>query len=139
MKKLSIILFLLLFNSCVTNYYYVNIEEDTTIYSSKNGTESIILVPKGSSVYITKSDKTYRKIKWKNYKGWVLNPVYNSSINTSNNISSTAGNSNYTSSPSKSHTTSSKAYSGGTVYVKGYTRKNGTYVKPHTRSAPKRR
>jgi hypothetical protein len=26
--------------------------------------------------------------------------------------------------------------SDGTVYVKGYTRKDGTYVRPHTRSAP---
>ncbi|RZL17069.1 MAG: hypothetical protein EOO89_09790 [Pedobacter sp.] len=27
---------------------------------------------------------------------------------------------------------------GGTVHVKGYTRKDGTYVRPHTRSAPRR-
>jgi hypothetical protein len=29
--------------------------------------------------------------------------------------------------------------SGGRVYVSGYTRKNGTYVRPHTRSAPRRK
>jgi hypothetical protein len=29
-----------------------------------------------------------------------------------------------------------KSSSGGTVQVKGYYRKNGTYVQPHTRSAP---
>jgi sRNA-binding protein len=34
---------------------------------------------------------------------------------------------------------SDRAYSGGTVYVHGYTTKNGTYVAPHTRSAPSRR
>lgn len=34
--------------------------------------------------------------------------------------------------------TSSGSYSGGTVHVKGYYHKNGTYVKPHTRSAPSR-
>lgn len=28
---------------------------------------------------------------------------------------------------------------GGTVHVRGYYRKNGTYVRPHTRSAPRRR
>jgi hypothetical protein len=27
---------------------------------------------------------------------------------------------------------------GGSVYVRGYTRKNGTYVSPHTRSRPRR-
>lgn len=30
-------------------------------------------------------------------------------------------------------------YSGGPVYVKGYYRKDGTYVRPHTRRAPRRR
>jgi hypothetical protein len=29
--------------------------------------------------------------------------------------------------------------SGGRVSVRGYTRKDGTYVRPHTRSAPRRR
>ena len=33
---------------------------------------------------------------------------------------------------------SSSSYSGGTVHVKGYYRKDGTYVKSHTRSAPSR-
>jgi hypothetical protein len=28
---------------------------------------------------------------------------------------------------------------GGTVHVRGYTRKDGTYVRPHTRSAPRGR
>jgi hypothetical protein len=34
---------------------------------------------------------------------------------------------------------SSKGSSSGTVYVRGYTRKDGTYVAPHTRSAPHRK
>jgi len=34
--------------------------------------------------------------------------------------------------------TESTGSSGGSVHVKGYTRKNGTYVSPHTRSAPRR-
>lgn len=33
----------------------------------------------------------------------------------------------------------SSSYSGGRVQVRGYYRKNGTYVSPHTRSAPRRR
>jgi hypothetical protein len=40
---------------------------------------------------------------------------------------------------SKSYSSTAKSTSGKTVQVKGYYRKNGTYVKPHTRSAPKRR
>jgi hypothetical protein len=35
------------------------------------------------------------------------------------------------------HYSRGKSSSGGTVQVKGYYRKNGTYVKPYTRSAPK--
>lgn len=39
-----------------------------------------------------------------------------------------------------SHRSSSpSSSSGGRVYVRGYTRKNGSYVPPHTRSAPRRR
>jgi len=46
--------------------------------------------------------------------------------------------SSYTSKTSSSKSSSSSS-SGGTVYVKGYNRKDGTYVSPHTRSAPKRK
>jgi hypothetical protein len=42
-----------------------------------------------------------------------------------------SGNSGY-------YTTPSSGSTGGTVHVKGYYRKNGTYVRPHTRSAPHR-
>jgi hypothetical protein len=42
--------------------------------------------------------------------------------------------------PAPSYTAPSSSYSGGgTVHVRGYYRKNGTYVQPHTRSAPHRR
>lgn len=34
--------------------------------------------------------------------------------------------------------TASTGSSGGTVHVKGYTRKDGTYVRPHTRRAPRK-
>jgi hypothetical protein len=34
---------------------------------------------------------------------------------------------------------SSSYYPGGTVYVRGYTRSDGTYVRSHTRSSPRRR
>lgn len=54
---------------------------------------------------------------------------------------------NDVSKPSTTKTSSKSTYSssspsnstGGTVHVKGYFRKNGTYVEPHTRRAPTRR
>lgn len=132
MKKISLVLLLFILNSCVTNYYYVNIDEDTPVYSSKEAKDSITVIPKGFGAYINQSNKTQRKIKWKNYKGWVINPVYSNASFSSISNNSTSSSQNYSSS-------STKTSSGGTVQVKGYTRKNGTYVAPHTRSAPRRR
>lgn len=132
MKKLLLIIIYFLFTSCVTNYYFVNLEEDTPIYDNANGGgQSIVVIPKGYSAYVSSGTKKNRKIKWKNYKGWVVNPVYNnSSFNSSQ--SNNSSNTNYESSYSGNS-------SGGTVNVRGYTRKDGTYVRPHTRSAPRRR
>lgn len=132
MKKLSLILLLLILNSCATNYYFVDIDEDTTIFTSKDGKESVTTIPKGSSAYINRSDKTARKVKWKKFKGWAINPAYSNRIFSSNSNSNSYTKDSYTKSPTKTS-------SGGTVQVKGYTRKNGTYVAPHTRSAPRRK
>jgi hypothetical protein len=132
MKKFSLILLLLILNSCATNYYFVNIDEDATIFTSKNGKESITVIPKGSGAYINRSDKKQRKVKWRNFKGWVLNPTYSNTSISNNSNNKDSSNTSYTKS-------STKTSSGGTVNVKGYTRKNGTYVAPHTRSTAKRR
>ncbi|MFD2941238.1 hypothetical protein [Flavobacterium notoginsengisoli] len=127
MKKLSLLLLLIVLNSCANNYYFVNIDEDANIYNSKDCKEVIAVIPKGYGAYINTSDNKYRKVKWKKYKGWVINPVYSNSIMSSNNYN--YSNTTYTTPTS----------SGGSVRVKGYTRKDGTYVSPHTRSTPKRR
>lgn len=132
MKRLSLILLLLILNSCVTNYYFVNIDEDTPIFTSKNGKESVTIIPKGSGAYITRNDKKERKVKWRTFKGWVINPTYSNPSVSSNSNNNNSSKSTYTPSSTKTST-------GGTVQVKGYTRKNGTYVAPHTRSSPKRR
>ncbi|HKO77572.1 MAG TPA: hypothetical protein VJU52_10155 [Flavobacterium sp.] len=132
MKKLLLILTYFLFTSCVTNYYSVNIGEDTPIYESNSeNSKQVVVIPKGYSVYVASSTKKHKKIKWNNYKGWAVNPVYSSQTNY-NSIKSNPTSSYYSSS-------SSKSSSGGTVHVKAYTRKDGTYVKAHTRSAPKRK
>jgi hypothetical protein len=115
----------------------VNIDEDTTIFTSKNEKESVTVIPKGSGAYINRSDKRARKLKWKKFKGWAINPKYsNSSFSSNSNNSNSSNNTSSNNSYTKSSTRTS---SGGTVQVKGYTRKNGTYVAPHTRSAPRRR
>lgn len=133
MRKVSfLLLFAFLATSCV-NYYNVTVNSDTVLYSSQNdGSTVVYTVPSGSSVYIKgKNLKKYRKIKYGNYAGWAYYPNYTASSHYSSS----------TNSSSTSSTQSSSNYSspGKTVNVKGYYRKNGTYVQPHTRSAPRRK
>jgi len=130
MRKVSLLfMFAYLATSCV-NYYNVTVNADTILYSSGNDGSSVVYsVPSGSSVYIKgKKSKKYRKIKYGNYAGWAYYPNYTASSYYSSSSSSS----------SSSSTRSSSNYSspGKTVNVKGYYRKNGTYVRPHTRSSP---
>ena len=67
------------------------------------------------------------------------NSVPSTTSNTSTNTSTTTTTSTSTYYTPNSTSTSSSSSSPKTVQVKGYTRKDGTYVKPHTRSAPKKR
>lgn len=122
-------MFAYLATSCA-NYYNVTVNAETVLYSSENKGSSVVYsVPSGSSVYIKgKKSKKYRKIKYGNYAGWAYNPNYTESSQYSSSSSSSFS----------SSTRSSSNYSspGKTVNVKGYYRKNGTYVRPHTRSSP---
>lgn len=118
--------------SCSHNYYTVLLSEDVTLFSSKDSTQTVTIIPKNTSVYLSSdsNSKNYKRIKWKNYSGWAFNPVYTA---YSNYIPVTR------SSASSTYNYSGSSGSGGSVTVKGYRRKNGTYVKPHTRSSPSRR
>ncbi|MGH1516578.1 hypothetical protein [Chryseobacterium sp. JK1] len=135
MKKSLLYLVLLLSVISCTNYYTVRLQEDTHLYSSSDSSRSVTIIPKDTEVYLSSkvNKKNYRKLKWGNYYGWANKPSYTT-------YSSYSKTSSY-SSPSvrSSSSYSSQSNSGGSVHVKGYTRKDGTYVRPHTRSAPRRR
>jgi hypothetical protein len=130
MRKVSLLLMLAYLTTSCVNYYNVTVNADTVLYSSGNDESSVVYsVPSGSSVYIKgKKSKKYRKIKYGNYAGWAYYPNYTATSHYSSRYSSS----------SSSRTRSSSNYSnpGKTVNVKGYYRKNGTYVRPHTRSSP---
>ena len=130
MRKVSLLLMLAYLTTSCVNYYNVTVNADTVLYSSGNDESSVVYsVPSGSSVYIKgKKSKKYRKIKYGNYAGWAYYPNYTATSHYSSRYSSS----------SSSSTRSSSNYSspGKTVNVKGYYRKNGTYVRPHTRSSP---
>ena len=131
MRKITFLLLLAFVTTSCVNYYNVTVNAETILYSSENDGSSIVYsVPSGSSVYIKgKNSRKYRKIKYGNYVGWAYYPNYTTPSYYSSRSDS---------SPS-SRSSSSYSSPGKTVNVKGYYRKNGTYVKPHTRSAPRRK
>lgn len=128
---ISLIILTITTTSCVTNYYTVILEQDTNLYENSTMSSKLkTIIPKGTEIFITNKSKNvgYRKIRWNYYRGWSYRPSYKSNSNYAKN------NSSY-----KSSTPNKSTYSVGTVQVKGYYRKDGTYVRPHTRSAPKKR
>ncbi|MDV3835250.1 hypothetical protein CMU13_18180 [Elizabethkingia anophelis] len=124
MKKILQFLLIIVVTVSCTNYYSILLTEDTPLYSGTNQNELITTIPKNTQVYISKKDRktTYKRIKWNDFTAWAYNPVYTSFDsrypynNTYYNTSST----------------------GGSVHVRGYYRKDGTYVSPHTRRSPRR-
>jgi hypothetical protein len=129
MKKILLLILSTLCLSC-TNYYYVTTVSETPLYIKQDeGSEVLVVVPANEPIYVDgKTTKSYRKIKYSNYIGWAWNPLYTGSTDRNSYTSSSSSSSN-----------SSSSSSSKTVHVKGYTRKDGTYVRPHTRSAPKKR
>ncbi|AQX10870.1 hypothetical protein [Elizabethkingia meningoseptica] len=129
------LLYLVLFLSVIscTNYYTVQLQEDTPLYSNSEGETSLIIIPRDTEVFLSSkaNKKNYRKLKWGNYYGFAFNPSYTS-------YNSYIPSKTYKK-PTSSYDYTPNTSSSGTVHVKGYTRKDGTYVSPHTRSAPRRR
>lgn len=78
--------------------------------------------------------RSKRRVSKRFYERFVINNVYVAPTTVANKSASTSPSVSMPRSSSSSHTPGS-----GTVNVKGYYRKDGTYVRPHTRSAPKRR
>lgn len=129
MKRLLPFFILFLLTSCVTNYYTTILSEDAALYSDENGFNSIMVIPQGASIYTSNKHTRYRKAKYGIHKGWIVNTNYaanESYKQSSKNYSTTA------------YSGSSNKATGGTVHVKSYTRKDGTHVQAHTRSAPRR-
>jgi len=145
-NPLFIIILTLLLGSCsvTNNYYQAYIQSDATVYARNRGTRPIGKFYRGTLVHIdTTSYKSgYKRIVFNGRPAWIYSPADNvkytfnrpsvtSSAHSTSSTTSSSGNGR-----SNSYTPTS---SGGTVHVKGYYRKNGTYVRPHTRSSPGRR
>ena len=131
MKSLFLLLFTIAFSSCTYNFYSSN--ATTEIFSDEKMVTSVgSLEP--NEVVVVKGDKKKKvKVRTKSGYAWINLEAFN--------YQGKAAKADYVnySSASSSVKRSSSPSSGGPVQVKGYYRKNGTYVKPHTRSAPRRR
>lgn len=145
---LSFLIALFMLSSCTTNYYLMVSNTETPIYSS-DATETLIATIPSNNAFIFSNP--YGKVKYGTINGYspyvvtwrkvvklrkkqVRNLTFTSEVGYTYNEILSSSDVNSVSN-TKSKTTSSSA---GTVQVKGYTRKDGTYVKPHTRSAPRR-
>ena len=124
-------------NCSVNNYYLCTISEPLEVYSAPESNSKVAIIQSNKQVVVEgKPNKKYRKVRFGVYSGFI----------TSQSFSSVKRVSKYqlpslvtlTDTTSRISTARSYTPSSGTVYVKGYYRKDGTYVKPHTRSAPKR-
>ncbi len=147
MKKLLFLLLatLLMLSSCTTNYFLCQTNAPVKLYASPSTYSTYINIPNGKNLISTGKYKKYRKAEYGNNKGYIYNTkfksekkiirltdwIFDSEISAYKYSPSYNSSSKYSSKPTSTNS--------GTVHVKGYYRKNGTYVKPHTRSAPSRR
>lgn len=135
-------------SSCTTNYYLVSSGEETPVYSQPDVNNSSAIIPANRTfIYWGKGKRA--KTKYGQINGysayltsWRKLAKLNKTQLTALTFNDDAGysynqvsNSTYGGGISSKKSSTS---SGGTVHVKGYTRKDGTYVRPHTRSAPRK-
>ena len=153
-RMICIFLFLsILFVGCTTNYYLCTVDAPTTYYSDPTSASGKFTIRPGRQVIAYKQDKNseYRRIIFGENRGYIKAKTFGQEKKyPSRKLKSLlfqpdstywyVGNLKVKPSPALITTpSSSSSSSGGTVHVKGYYRKNGTYVRPHTRSAPKRK
>jgi hypothetical protein len=146
---------ILLLNSCTTNYYLVTVDQPTAYYKDQSGYSEQFTIRPGRQLLARKSKKSsgYRAITFGDNSGFIKNRNFqNERKYSSNELKYLHFMPDSTYYYSKSYVpnypppaTSASSYSnsstnsGGTVHVNGYYRKDGTYVRPYTRSAPKKR
>jgi len=130
------IFFCIAFASCKNIYYVGQTTEPLRVYYEPDTTSlHTYTIPIGSNVLTRKKPKKFHHIIFNTYKGYVFKPTYMGYHKYKSSIDGEL----YGYSSSKTKSSSSTYSGGGTVNVKGYYRKNGTYVSPHTRNAPSRR
>lgn len=139
-KIITLTIFATSLLSCSSNIYYVGeLTQPTNLYSSIDTTSSVSYnIPNGTIVLTQKKAKNYHYVIVENHKGYVYNPKYKNYHKYNSKVDGLMYGYSTDKSTSKTLNINSKSNSGSgkSVNVKGYYRKNGTYVRPHTRSSP---
>lgn len=141
-----IIMMIFILSSCriqrTENFYTVTITEDAIVYLKNNlNSAQVESVKSGEPIYmiLDKSSKGFRKVKYKGKVGYIYQPGFKSYTKSDYQQAYSSTNTSDSLKREPINTYKPSSSSGGTVHVRGYYRKNGTYVRPHTRSAPRRR
>ena len=145
LQSLFFLLSVLLLSSCTTVYYVGETSEPVLIYFAPDTTSFYLTtVPITKKVLIKGRPKRYSYVIYENHRGYAYRPVFTSYRRFRSEVDGTLyGYSTHRPTASSSGTSTTRSASsytprGGPVQVRGYYRKNGTYVRPHTRSAPTR-
>lgn len=133
---LLLALFFSLTSCSINNYYLCTVDEPVEVYSTQNLNAKIATIQKSKQLVAEGNGKKYRKVRFGTSTGYIHGHKFSSEVKVTKyqlpSLITITDTSYHVRIPIR-YTPSS-----GTVSVKDYYRKDGTYVRPHTRSAPKR-
>ncbi|RXK86879.1 hypothetical protein [Filimonas effusa] len=144
-KNICLILSLFLFSCSSSKYYECKYDSPVVVYDNVQLSKSVCTIPAGSAFVLGKKVKGRRLVNYMSFSGYTeefgfaktkVLPDYkfvSPGVAVSNGVAQSSGHYNNSAVGGTSSSSSS-----GDVQVKGYYRKNGTYVRPHVRSAPRR-
>lgn len=137
MKQVAYAFIALFMLSCSGNYYLCTVDKPVAFYTTKDTTKAAFYIPQGKQLIARKKSKKYRAVTYGTTNGYIIAQSFLNETSYSSKEQQYLV-FNHDSTYTYTYPAASSS-SGGSVYVKGYYRKDGTYVRPHTRSAPKRK
>ena len=155
MKRIYTLIFVTFLCACSSGYYSITNSENIAFVDKPAESAKLIdTIPAGTIYLSMQENKRFRKVKYGQKKGYILNPYYDNPYYETKfekqekqkqyEIRLAKIKSSYVDVENDSSNTSDTppSYSDDrdkTVKVKGYYRKNGTYVQPYNRRPPSRK
>lgn len=143
----------ILISGCATgNYYIYKTDTNIELQTSKYSVKPYMYIPKGKHLLVKEGTSYFKKAQYGDNKGYICgisnlsNPIFIPSKELKHLTFSSKDSVYYykekaidSYKPTNSKSSYVPSKSTGTVRVKGYYRKDGTYVRPHTRKSPTKR